>query len=382
MREQLRGFGRRIVHKESARVRQAKTPPFAAVLLVCAISVSTRIDAASATTPLPPPGKTRCDGQAYVSNNRAGTVAVIDTRTNTVTATIPVGKLPTNPTITPDRTQVYVSNVDDGTIAVIDVGTNAVVAVFTLGERPGGMAFTADGKHLLVTIFGEKLHEPSAGRMTPGGVRLTNAETPPDAPGGVRIITLATGEISPLIPLLIQPERVVITPDGRHAYVSNLRAAAISVIDIKRAAVIHTIKTPDLPYNFAMHPNGKKLYVGQSASNQISVIDTATNQIVDTFKASQGVNGIAFSPDYTRLYVTSVKANKLQYITLATGEVSAPAEAGQAPGFLRLTPDGRRGYIVHPYGNTVSVFDPATLAIANTITVGQAPTVIAVCGAP
>ena len=55
-----------------------------------------------------------------------GTVSVIDTATNTVTATIPVGRAPSDLAVSPDGTRAYVTTYL-GTVSVIDTATNAVV---------------------------------------------------------------------------------------------------------------------------------------------------------------------------------------------------------------------------------------------------------------
>src|SRR5260370_42277215 len=47
---------------------------------------------------------------AYVTNEAANTVSVIDTTTNAVIATIPVGLLPFGVAVTPDGSKVYVTN--------------------------------------------------------------------------------------------------------------------------------------------------------------------------------------------------------------------------------------------------------------------------------
>jgi YVTN family beta-propeller protein len=56
------------------------------------------------------------------------TVSVIDTATNTVTATIPVGNFPIGVAVSPDGSRVYAANLFDQSISVIDTGTNTVIA--------------------------------------------------------------------------------------------------------------------------------------------------------------------------------------------------------------------------------------------------------------
>src|SRR5262245_49048691 len=87
---------------------------------------------------------------AYVTNPGAGTISVIDTATNTVVATVPVGGAPRWVAITPDGTRAYVTNV--GAVSVIDTATNTVVATVPVGNSPQGVAITPDGTRAYVTI--------------------------------------------------------------------------------------------------------------------------------------------------------------------------------------------------------------------------------------
>src|ERR1700746_2045903 len=71
------------------------------------------------------PAPVQAQTRAYVTNI-SGTVSVIETATNTVVATIPVGIFPSGVAITPDGTRAYVANIFNS-ISVIDTATNAVV---------------------------------------------------------------------------------------------------------------------------------------------------------------------------------------------------------------------------------------------------------------
>src|SRR5712692_8814527 len=91
---------------------------------------------------------------AYVTN-ASGTVSVIDTTTNTVVATIPVGLFPSGVAITPDGTRAYVvnqfvTNQGDNTVSVIDTMTNTIVATIPVGLGAFEVAITPDGTRAYV----------------------------------------------------------------------------------------------------------------------------------------------------------------------------------------------------------------------------------------
>ena len=91
---------------------------------------------------------------AYVTNAVDGTVSVIDTATNTVVGTIPVGANPNRLAVTPDGTHVYVANVTGNTVSVIRTTTNTVVKTIPVGSLPDGIAVTPDGTKVYVANAG------------------------------------------------------------------------------------------------------------------------------------------------------------------------------------------------------------------------------------
>jgi YVTN family beta-propeller protein len=95
---------------------------------------------------------------AYVANYNSGgsgTVSVIDTATNMVVATVPVGSTPIAVAVTPDGKHAYVVNQGSSPgVSVIDTASNTVVATISAGSGPTGVAVTPDGKHAYVANTG------------------------------------------------------------------------------------------------------------------------------------------------------------------------------------------------------------------------------------
>jgi YVTN family beta-propeller protein len=73
---------------------------------------------------------------AYVTNAGAKSVSVIDTATNTVSATVGVEFIPVHVFISPDGVHAYVTNAGSNSVSVIDTSTNAVSATVPVGVHP------------------------------------------------------------------------------------------------------------------------------------------------------------------------------------------------------------------------------------------------------
>jgi YVTN family beta-propeller protein len=97
--------------------------------------------------------------KVYVTNNLNNTdslcnsVSVINTATNTVTATIPVGISPIGICANPDGSKVYVANGGNSmgnTVSVINSTADTVSATITVGTQPYGISVSPDGSKVYV----------------------------------------------------------------------------------------------------------------------------------------------------------------------------------------------------------------------------------------
>ncbi len=84
-----------------------------------------------------------------------------------------------------------------------------------------------------------------------------------------------------------EPNGVVLSPDGKFAYVANTVDGTVSVlqVDVAKqpvASVVATLLVGVEPYGIAITPNGSKIYVTNSRSNSVSVIDTSSNTVAKT----------------------------------------------------------------------------------------------------
>lgn len=214
---------------------------------------------------------------AYVNNYGAkensgngNTVNVIDLRTNKIVGNpITVGLAPASLAITPDGKFVYVinyvnGNPDTGTISVIRTRDNRVVDTIYGLFGPFSIAITPNGRFAYVTNFGSN-------NFTPIGKTVS-------------VVDLHHNRIVDTITLGIQPAGVDFTPDGRLAYVTNYNAlysgsqlrsgqGTVNIIDTRTHKVLPpTIAVPVTPDIVVISSDGKFAYVGNYNANVVTVI--------------------------------------------------------------------------------------------------------------
>jgi YVTN family beta-propeller protein len=80
------------------------------------------------------------DGRrVYVSDGRAGTVSVLDSKTYSVLGTIKVGKRPWGLALSPDGKYLFSANGPSNDVSVVDLATNREVRRIPAGEGPWGL---------------------------------------------------------------------------------------------------------------------------------------------------------------------------------------------------------------------------------------------------
>ena len=182
-------------------------------------------------------------GFAYVvnggdSSSVKGSVSVINTASNTVAATVPVGSLPGGVAITPDGQFAYVTDYGSGSVSVIDTASNAVATTVAVGSYPDGVAVTPNGELAYVT-FGS---------------------------GNVSVINTASNHVAATVTVGSYPHGVAVTPDGQFAYVTNVDSNNVSVIDTATNTVAATLAVGGDPNDVAIATvNVTPLTIGTSS---------------------------------------------------------------------------------------------------------------------
>lgn len=273
-------------------------------------------------------------------------VAVIDTATNAIVATVPVPRCPAGVAVHPAGTFVYVTT-DTNSVSVIDTATNTVTATVPLAAYPIGVAVHPAGTFLYVT----------AGT---GSIQTLS------------VIATATNTVVATVPVGTLPTGVAVHPAGTFVYVTNLSGGTVSVIASATNTVVATVPVGTLPTGVVVHPAGTFVYVANRGSGTVSVIDAATNNVVATVPVGASVSHVAVHPAGAVVYVTTDIG--VAVIGTATNSVVATVPATGFPLGVAVHPAGTYAYTTNLRSATVSVIDTATNGVVATVAVGDPPT--------
>jgi len=92
---------------------------------------------------------------AYVPNEGAGTVSVIDTATDKVVAEMVAGSKPRGLAVGVDSRWLYVSDQPNNRLQLVDLVSRKPGAVVTLGESPEGVSISPDGRWVAAAVEGK-----------------------------------------------------------------------------------------------------------------------------------------------------------------------------------------------------------------------------------
>ncbi len=227
-------------------------------------------------------------------------MSVIDTGTNSVAETIPVGTHPRGVAITPDGAYAYVANQGSDSLSVIDTGARVVVATVAVESRPAAIAVTPDSRHAYV------VHQ--------SGYAVYSAVRRYDTPerGMVTVIDVRRNAVASTIPVGAKSNDVAITPDGRHAYVTDSKSGTLIAIDTRTKAVTATIAVGTDPGAVAVSPDGRRAYV--VLKSEVAVVDLQRHRVENTIRVGTLPGGVALTPDRRHAYVINCGSWSLSII--------------------------------------------------------------------
>ncbi len=324
------------------------------------------------------------NNNAYVPNNN-GTLSVIDAKTNTVVDTIPGGfNHPFCATVSPNGKLVYVCS-EDNSIKVVDTATNTITASIGLRGALGFIGNEGAGPVVAFSRHGERAFVIASG----GGVNSTlytiNTET------NAVVSSTSFGRTFLLA--------VAVSPNGDNIYLATqapvLSQSGILVVDADSDEPRQTLALGHIVFDLALSSNGDRLYASDisgliGGQSGVLVVDTDKNSVVTTVPLPNQsfVTGLALTPDGRHLYacdftltrpanstitVIDTKDNSVD-TTISAGGMTFTAIAASRQDHKMLAVNS---VLSATADSTVAVIDTRTNTITDSITVERFPIAIA-----
>jgi len=293
-----------------------------------------------------------------------------------VGATIDVGAAPHGIRFSADGDTAWVALSGEGGIAVVDLSESAVVARWEAGEAPLDLVRVEGG--WLVSQFRDStlIRLDDQGRIVRGAVWDVGAGPSLFTPGTVRGETWITTEFSDRLwtvdtregtprafhPTGDRPYPADVMWDGSHAFVPNLDAGSVSVIDLLNGELDATVEACPGPPGGALTPDQVTYVVACGGSDEVAFINTASFAI--TGRVSEGIGprpfSIAVPADGRHALVNNAGGSTVSVIDLESRAVVQRLEVGEQPIVLRVHPDGERVFVANEVSGTLVELAPAT----------------------
>jgi YVTN family beta-propeller protein len=283
---------------------------------------------------------------AYITNFYSNNVMIINTSTNTVTASITSGAFnnPTSAAFLASGAYAYVTNHGSNNVVIINTATNTVTDSITSGfDAPIRIAFSPSGTYAYVS----------------------NGNS-----ANVVIVNTATNTVTGAITLgFAIPEGIAFSPSGAYAYVANFHSSNVVIVNTATNTVTGSILYGfSNPRRIAFSPSGTYAYVTNYGSDNIVIINTATNTV--TGAITSGLNspqGIAFSPSGTYAYVTNTGSNNVIIINTeaaTTNSINSEITVNTGPQISNPYSGGSTGY----FGSNSTLTSSTTSTISSSST--------------
>jgi len=214
------------------------------------------------------------DGRwVYATNSRGRSVSVIDAWSHREHRRIPVpteGDGPYGVAVGASGDRLYVTDIDGDQVLVLDLGTGSLLTRIDVVASPRSLAISPDGKRLYVCGFD-------------GGLSVIDADT------NLRVADISTAPAEGSF-------RIVVSPDGQLAYVSDPAASRVTVVDLVGRSVTNNVRAHAQGRNtrgLTLSAGGETLFVTNQDSNHLLLFSTASMSLTRTLNIGDGPRGIA-----------------------------------------------------------------------------------------
>jgi len=166
----------------------------------------------------------------------------------------------------------------------------------------------------------------------------------------------------------------VISRDSKYVWVTSETPQSLLEIDAATGKIVNQWMTKqERSHLVVVTPDEKKFYVSNTVSGSVSVIERATGA-VNVISIGKGAEAITISPDGREVWVGMPFDNKIAVISTAKDELAEMLESGgKQPQRIRFTPDGKEVWVSYVAGDTLTVIDAKSRKVVANVSVGKRP---------
>lgn len=374
---------------------------FGAVIITACATQPTALPVPSALPPSP-----------TISVTTPAAATAPPTTSSTLAATITATSLPQPPATETAGTSVtlLVSNAAGRSVSFVDP-QRGVLAQVAVGAAPWGIALGTDGRAFVTTAEGvavvdtaartrlalvpytTDMGQPQFGEYRSGGMGIALSPDErfayvglylPDGTGRLDVLDTTSLQFIGSAPTGYRPFQVVVSQDGREAYVLDHDTFTVTAVDTTslntRKIDVAPLGTAafDKPHYAAQRPDGRLLMPVQG--KVLMDLDPASGQFITSpLTANTHQHGVALGPDGQTLLIVGTGAAgsatsdaSLSIVNLATGDervvpLSRPHE------WVAASPDGREAYLTGGYTFANGGWDGLTIVDLQTLVTRELP---------
>jgi YVTN family beta-propeller protein len=182
----------------------------------------------------------RDEKRLWSANIGSHSVSLVDFTTGDVIKTVPSGASPEANDVSPDGKELWVADGGQNRITIMNAATLDSLAGLPAGGRPNRLHFTPDGRTVLVSNInsGTLLFYDARRRQLVDSLAF-------------RIDAARPGNVAGSASLSAAPEGILLSPDGRRAWIALAGADRLAEIDLATRKVARYITTGAAPDGMA-----------------------------------------------------------------------------------------------------------------------------------
>ena len=293
----------------------------------------------------------------YVTNSLGDDITVIDLSNFQPVGDIKVGAQVHGICAPASGDRIFTTIESDHTLKIIDTKNDTVLATVALTGRPNQCASTPDGHYVGVPIRGSNsvdivdIGQQKVVKALP--VRVphncynagSNDEMFVSSMGGHEIdrIDLKKMDYDAKIPVGGIPRPYAVAKDGRRLYTALTDVHGFAVASIPEKKVIDQVELPPAPpstcalephtptHGLELTPDGKQLWVTSLADGGMYVYDIASKKISPEIRVGECPNWVAISPDGRYVTVSNSASNDASIIDAHNRRELARVKVGKGP---------------------------------------------------